>query len=78
MLEAHNRIFKTEWKTSSTHSKPYANWALPGAACYDGKNSVNEYVVTMGSTDTPDWVFPLHRRPSDDEQGLACANDLDG
>ena len=69
-IESHNRIFRTSWMTSGSHGKPYANWALPGAACsYDGLSSVDEAVskaVSIRLTDTLDWLFPPHTRPSDE------------
>ena len=42
-IEAHNRIFGTQWMFSKSYGKPHANWALPGAVCsYDGTSSVDK------------------------------------
>ena len=50
-IESHNRIFRTKWMTSASHGKPYANWALPGAACsYDGTSSVDKTMLNAVST----------------------------
>ncbi|KIM42396.1 hypothetical protein M413DRAFT_444814 [Hebeloma cylindrosporum] len=32
-IAAYNKMFETGWKTSRNYGKPFANWALPGAAC---------------------------------------------
>ena len=60
--------------TSGSHGKPYANWALPGAACSyaigaNGRSSVNEAVlkaVLTRFTDVLDWLFPGQKRISDE------------
>jgi hypothetical protein len=73
-IESHNRIFRTQWMTSGSHGKPYANWALPGAACSyaiqaDGRSSVDDAVleaVSIRLTDALDWLFPGQRRISDE------------
>ena len=59
--------------TSGSHGKPYANWALPGAACSyaigaDGRSSVDDAVLEAVLTrlvDALDWLFPGQRRISD-------------
>jgi len=59
--------------TSRSHGKPYANWALPGAACSyaiqaDGSSSVDKPVsrgVSTWLTDTLDWLSPGQERVSD-------------
>ena len=73
-IESHNRIFGTRWMTSGSHGKPYANWALPGAACSyaigrDGRSSVDDAVLEAVLTrlvDVLDWLFPGQRRISDE------------
>ncbi|KAF5374108.1 hypothetical protein D9615_008811 [Tricholomella constricta] len=73
-MESHNRIFGTRWMTSGSHGKPYANWALPGAACSyaigaDGRSSVDDAVLELVSTrltDALDWLFPGQKRISDE------------
>ncbi|KAM6491131.1 hypothetical protein JOM56_013370 [Amanita muscaria] len=73
-IESHNRIFGTRWMTSGSHGKPYANWALPGAACSyaiqaDGRSSVDKAVlkpVSTRLTDALDWLFPGQKRISDE------------
>ena len=73
-MESHNGIFGTQWMTSGSHGKPYANWALPGAACSyaigaDGKSSVDELVlkaVLTRLTDALDWLFPGQKKISDE------------
>ena len=60
--------------TSGSHGKPYANWALPGAACSyaigaDGRSSVDEAVlkaVLTRLTDALDWLFPGQKRIFDE------------
>ena len=60
--------------TSGSHGKPYATWALPGAACVhairpDGKSAVDAVVldsVVTRLTDTLAWLFPAQRRTSDE------------
>jgi hypothetical protein len=59
---------------SGSHSKPYANWALPGTACSysiaaDGRSSVDKAVLNAVSarlTDALDWLFPGQKRISDE------------
>jgi len=59
--------------TSGSHGKPYANWALPGAACSyaiqaDGRSSVDDAVlkaVSIRLTGALDF-FPGQKRVSDD------------
>ncbi|KAM6491130.1 hypothetical protein JOM56_013369 [Amanita muscaria] len=73
-INSHNRIFGTRWMTSGSHGKPYANWALPGAACSyairaDGRSSVDKAVldpVSMRLTDTLDWLSSGQKRISDE------------
>lgn len=73
-IESHNRIFETQWMTSGSHGKPYANWALLGAASLyaigaDGRSSVDDAVLKGVSTrlrDTLDWLFPGKKRISDE------------
>jgi hypothetical protein len=73
-IESHNRIFRTQWMTSGSHGKPYANWALPGAACSyaiqaDGRSSVDKEVlrgVSTRLTDVLDWLLPGQKRISDE------------
>ena len=73
-IESHNGIFGTQWIISGSHGKPYANWALSGAAYSygigaDGKSSVDEVVwkaVLTRLTDALDWLFPGQRRISDE------------
>jgi OTT_1508-like deaminase len=73
-IESHNRIFGTQWMTSGSHGKPYANWALPGAACSyaigaDGRSSVDEAVlkaIWTRLTDALAWLFPGQKRISDE------------
>ena len=73
-MESHNRILGTQWITSGSHGKPYANWALPGAACpyaieADGRSSIDKAVleaVRMRLVDTLDWLFPGKKRLSDE------------
>jgi hypothetical protein len=51
---------------SISYFKPYANWALPGAACpyaieADGRSSIDNTVleaVGMQLVGTLDWLFP--------------------
>ena len=60
--------------TSGSHGKPYANWALPGAACSyaigaDGRSSVDEAVLKASwirLTDALAWLFPGQKRISDE------------
>ena len=73
-IESHNRIFGTRWMTNRSHSKPYANWALPGAACphaieADGKSSIDEAVledVGIQLVDTLDSLFLGQKRILDE------------
>ena len=73
-IESHNRIFGTRWMTSGSHGRPYANWALPGAACSyaigaDGRSSVDEAVfkaIWTRLTDALALLFPGQKRISDD------------
>ena len=65
--------------TSGSHGKPYASWALPGAACpyaieADGKSSIDNLkavleAVGLQLVDTIDWLFPGQKRISD-EHGM--------
>jgi hypothetical protein len=60
--------------TSGSHGKPYANWALPGAACSyaigaDGRSLVDEAVLEAVLTRLPDALdrlFPGQKRISDE------------
>ena len=60
--------------TSGSHGKPYANWALPGAACSyaigrDGRSWVDDAVLEAVLTrlvDALDWLFPGQRRISNE------------
>ncbi|KAF5379428.1 hypothetical protein D9615_006626 [Tricholomella constricta] len=62
------------WMTSGSHGKPYANWALPGAACSyatgaDGRSSVDEAVLKAVSTRLTgalDWLLPGQKSISDE------------
>ena len=73
-IGSHNRIFRTQWLTSGSHGKPYANWALPGIACSylvgeDGRSSVDIAVLKAVSTrlgDALDCLLPGQRRISDE------------
>jgi hypothetical protein len=70
-IEAHNRMFGTQWMASRSHGKPHANWALPGAACsYDGTSSLDKAVlhtVSMELTNALDSLFPQVSTDSEDE-----------
>jgi hypothetical protein len=82
-IESHNLIFGTKWTTSGSHGKPYANWALPGAACSyavedDGKSAVDKAVldgVSIRFKDTLDWLFPGQKRISDDHVSSGESSD---
>ena len=63
--------------TSGSHGKPYANWALLGAACSyaigaDERSSIDKAVligaVGIRLEDTLDWLFPGQRRILDEYQ----------
>jgi len=66
-IDGYNRIFHTRWLTSGSHGKPYANWALPSAACgyavgEDGKSSVDVRVlkgVSLRLKDALAWLGRL-------------------
>ena len=81
-IESHNRIFRTNWMTSGSHGKPYANWALPGAACsYDGLSSVDGAVldaVLIRLKDTLKWLFPPNKTPSDELYSGGGSDSSDG
>ena len=74
--------------TSGSHGKPYANWALPGAACSyaigaDGRSSVDDDVLEAVLTrlvDGLDWLFPGQRRISDEfvSSGDESSDDEEG
>jgi hypothetical protein len=70
-IEAHNRMFETQWMASRSHGKPHANWALPGAACsYDGTSSLDKAVlqaVSVRLTNALDSFSPQVSTDSDDE-----------
>jgi len=70
-IEAHNRMFGTQWMVSRSHGKPHANWALPGAACsYDGTSSLDKAVlqaVSMRLRNALDSLFPHDSTDSEDE-----------
>jgi hypothetical protein len=72
-ISAFNRIFFTNWMTSGSHGKAYANWALPGAAYamgQNGKSQVDEAVlrnVEIRLVDTLDWLVS-GRRVSDEHR----------
>ena len=59
--------------TSGSHGKPYADWALLGAACpyaieADGKSSIAKAVlevVGIKLVETLGWLFPGRKRISD-------------
>jgi hypothetical protein len=65
--------FLTQWMTSGSHGKPYANWALPGAAYAigaNGKSLIDEDVlrsVEIRLVDTLDWLV-ASRRTSDEHR----------
>jgi hypothetical protein len=73
-IDTHNDIYRTEWMTSGSHGKPYANWAFPGSACLyaigaDGKSSVDKGVLDAVSVLLEDmlaWLFPGRKRISDE------------
>jgi hypothetical protein len=78
-IESHSCISGMRWMTSGFHGKPYANWALPGAACTyaikaraDGKSLIDSAVleaVNMRLGDTLHWIFLGQKRilDSDDD-----------
>jgi hypothetical protein len=65
-IDAYNEIYGTQWMTSGSHGKPYANWALPGSACThevdeNGRTAVDVAVlrgVSTRLTDVLDWLLP--------------------
>ncbi len=77
-IGSHNRIFGTQWMTSGSHGKPYANWALPGAVYgyaveENGMSSVDAAVlnaVSVSLEDTLDWLLPGQRRISDEDESF--------
>jgi hypothetical protein len=81
-IESHNHIFTTQWMTSRSHGKPYANWALPGAACsyaieVDGRSSIDKAVleaVGVRLVYTFDRLFPGQRRILDEHNSSGDEN----
>jgi hypothetical protein len=73
-IDAYNEIYKTQWLTSGSHGKPYANWALPGPAYMlnvdeHGRSDVDAAVlrgVSQRLTDTLAWLLPGQKRISDE------------
>ena len=70
-IHEHNGIFETQWMTSGSHGKPYANWAPPGLVhpYLKGRLSVDRAVLN-GISKRLDHIFaklfPNHRRRSDE------------
>ena len=73
-IGSHNYKFGTQWSTSGSHGKPYANWALPGTACgyavgEDGRSSTDIDVsrgVSIRLEDALCWLRPGDGMISDD------------
>jgi hypothetical protein len=82
-MQLYNRIFRTNWMTSGSHGRPYATWALPGAACSNavgdnGISFVDKDVlegVFIQLQDFLEWLFPGQRRVSDELRSSGDSSD---